>query len=375
MKRLTFSILASALALSACNTVPEEVSGNDARLTFIGRVDRSQTDGPRQWAAGGYFTFAFNGDGCEIDVTDENLYGTNYNYFEVVIDQDTLTQRVRTKGIKNRLIIGQPIRPIDESDTTLNVIRTFDSLTPGRHTVLIARDTETQMGYTQITKVIAPDFASWTPETSLKLEFIGNSITSGMDCYLDEIPYGEGMWFDRHRAYYAYGPRTARALGAQYSMASVSGIGLIHSCCEHKYVLPQIYDKINMNENAIDYDFSYVPDVVSICLGQNDGVQDSTEFSDAYLSLLKDIKGRFPDVRFALLSSPMADSTLREYFRTVLPPITAEAQKRGLGPVAYHIYERSYNSGGGSHPDMKEQKEISDELVLFLKKEVLNNEE
>ncbi|MCI5982678.1 MAG: hypothetical protein MRZ71_06540 [Bacteroidales bacterium] len=371
--------LLTALLLSSCavpngndSAAPTVVYGGNELITYVGRTDRSVVAAPRQWAAGAYFTFAFEGDGCSVDIVDENLGGYSYNYLEIAVD--TLpTLRVRTRGIPNTLNIGKA--QIVTEDTTVNVISVLDSLPAGRHTVLIARDTEPAMGYTQVSMVAAPNLQKWAPETNLRMEFIGNSITSGMDCYLDEIPTG-GQWFDRTRAYYAYGPVTARMLGAQWALSSISGIGLMHSCCEHTNVMPELYDKIDLVHNRLPYHFDYKPDILVSALGQNDGVQDSATFVNAYVTFLKTIVDRNPSVRLILISSPMADATLREYFRTVLPAVAAETERyrneahpemTDAPEFLWHIYEKSYNDGGTTHPSMAQQTEVAQELVQFIR--------
>lgn len=78
----------------------------------------------------------------------------------------------------------------------------------------------------------------------------------------------------------SYGPVTARMLDAQWMLSSVSGIGLMHSCCDMDIVMPDVYDKLNMRENKYRWNFAhYQPDVVTVALGQNDGIQDSAAFS------------------------------------------------------------------------------------------------
>lgn len=371
--RLTcLAISAAALFVAACTNGPRVVNGFDEAISYIGRVDRTDSLGPRQWGAGAYFTFAFDGDGCDVDIRDQRLYGNSYNYLEVVIDGESVA-RVRTLGERNRLTIGKSQLPA-VTDTALKVIAVADSITDGPHTVLIARDTECAMGFTQVEQVAAKGLEAWQPASDKKIEFIGNSITSGMDCYDGEIPFGQGTWYDHHRAYYAYGPRTARALNAQWSLASVSGIGLMHSCCEHKYVLPQTYDKVNLVDNEVPYDFSFRPDIVVSALGQNDGVQDSATFVDAYVDFIRVLREKNPDAQLVLLSSPMANDTLRTFFRQILPAVADEATRRGFagkaGEIPVYIYENAYNDGGTSHPSMDQQAEIADKLVNFLRDSV-----
>ncbi|MDJ1500004.1 hypothetical protein [Xanthocytophaga agilis] len=83
-----------------------------------------------------------------------------------------------------------------------------------------------------------------------KLEFIGNSITCGTVSDVSEILCDKNQWYDLHNAYMAYGPRTASELNAQWHLTSVSGIGLIHSCCNMDIVMPQVFDKVNQRANA-----------------------------------------------------------------------------------------------------------------------------
>src|SRR5690606_17269343 len=116
------------------------------------------------------------------------------------------------------------------------------------------------------------------------IEFIGNSITCGMGNDASAIACNTREWYDQHNAYMAYGPLTARKLNARWQLTAESGIGLIHSCCNKKTTMPQVFDKINVADDTIAWDFSrYQPDVVTVCLGQNDGIQDSTAFCNAYV--------------------------------------------------------------------------------------------
>ena len=366
--------LAGALALGllvACAPSLRTVSGYDEALTYIGRLDRTDSAGPRQWGAGTYFTFAFDGDGADVDIADERLYGDGYNYLEVVVDGESVA-RVATGAPLNRLVIGKAQQPV-VSDTLCHIMHVADSLAAGRHTVLVCRDTECGMGYTQVLGVTACGLSKWQPATSHRIEFIGNSITSGMEMYDGVMPFGEGLWYDHHRAYFAYGPRTARNLNAQWSLASVSGIGLMHSCCDHKYVLPQTYCKVNLVDNKIDYDFSFNPDLVVSALGQNDGVQDSSKFASAYLDFIRMLREKNPSADIALISSPMANDTLRTFFKALLPAIAAEAEAQGFagksGKIPYHVFERGFNAGGAAHPDMAEHEVIAAEVTRFIKDE------
>ncbi len=350
----------SVIALTSCATEEpiEEITGLDERVTYIGRTDFS-TDTPRQYASGAYFTFAFEGNSCEIDILDENLYGENYNYLSVVVDGQEC--RVATYGVKNRIIIGKQLTDY-RGETMIN---TFENLANGYHTVMIVRDTETGMGYTALSRIRSKKIQQWNRETRMNIEFIGNSITCGAESYLDEVAYGSGTWFDRHYAYKSYGVLVAQALNADWMLTSVSGIGLIHSCCDMEITMPQVYDKIALSRNQIEYDFSFLPNVICVCLGQNDGIQDDTAFTTAYVDFIANIRMRYPTAKIILLTSPMAGEDLSDWMKQILPTI---ALSSGDDNIYTFAFSRSYNSGGGDHPDVKEHEEIAAELITFLKR-------
>lgn len=111
-------------------------------------------------------------------------------------------------------------------------------------------------------------------DKKIKIEFIGDSITSGEGaigaaCERDWIP----MWFSAVNDY-AY--MTAQRLDADYRVCSQSGWGVYSNWCNNtNQNIPSIYEKVcgvSANPEAkADYDFSsFKPDIVSIYLGAND---------------------------------------------------------------------------------------------------------
>jgi putative lipase involved disintegration of autophagic bodies len=59
------------------------------------------------------------------------------------------------------------------------------------------------------------------------------------------------------------------------------------------------------------WDFTnYQPDVVTVCLGQNDGVQDSTIFCSAYVNFLKRMRSYYPTAQIILVTSSDGGSVI-----------------------------------------------------------------
>ncbi len=319
-------------------------------IQYVGRIDFTNKKLPRYWQPGVYVKARFTGTFCNVIVNDEMLWGKNHNYLEIVVD-DTVLYRLETKG---------------KRDT----IRVANGLPNGTHTILIAKNTEANIGYLELVglqcKALLP-----LEEPIRKMEFIGNSITCGASADESEIPCHTGVWQDQHNAYLAYGPVTARNVNAQWILSSVSGIGLIHSCCNMDVVMPQVYDNINMrNKNdSLKWNFAlYQPDVVTVCLGQNDGAQDSTQFCSAYVQFVQRLRGDYPKAKIVCLTSPMADSSLASSQKKYLNSIVNFININGDKDVSYFFFAKRYYHGCDSHPNVSEHKEIAAGLTAYVKK-------
>jgi lysophospholipase L1-like esterase len=315
-------------------------------IQYYGRIQKTDVGLPRFWSPGVYIKAKFTGDECSFFVNDQELNGNVHNYLEVIVDGKPY--RFQTKFASNKI--------------------TLHGLSNDAHTITICKDTESGNGYLEFTGITCKKLLQLPAKPAKKIEFIGNSITCGFGADTSEIGCGKGQWYDQHNAYMAYGPLTARALNAQWELTSVSGIGMIHSCCDMKLLMPQVYDKLDLRDDSIPYDFNdYVPDIVTICLGQNDGIQDSTAFCSAYVDFVKTVRSKYANAKFILLSSPMADDKLRTALKNYLTSIDDYFHKHGDKNIYKYFFEKQYNHGCMSHPDLLEHQEISDLLTGFIK--------
>ena len=86
--------------------------------------------------------------------------------------------------------------------------------------------------------------------------------------------------------------------------------------------MPHVFDKVSMRDDTIAWDFNlYQPDLVTVCLGQNDGVQDATVFIEKYITFIKRLRGYYPRATMICLTSPMADATLTAFMKKSLTGI------------------------------------------------------
>jgi lysophospholipase L1-like esterase len=167
----------------------------------------------------------------------------------------------------------------------------------------------------------------------------------------------------------SYGARTSRNLNAQWHLTAQAGIGLTHSCCNMNMVMPQIFDKDFFRKDTVKWDFKkYQPDLVTICLGQNDGIKDSTLFCGAYVDFIKTVRKAYPQADIICLTSPMANQKLTAALQNYLTGITNYMNMRGEKKVYKYFFSRQYHNGCDGHPDMAEHRLIANELTAYIKK-------
>lgn len=321
------------------------IAADNKNIHYVGRVDFSDPKLPRFWSPGVYVQAKFRGPSCAVVLNDEVLYGNSHNFVEIAVDHRK-PFRVQTTGKTNTILAAS-------------------GLPAGVHTITVCKDTEAGIGSLEF---VGFRCAGLVPSTlpKRKLEFIGDSITCGASSDLS-IPCGKGQWYEQHNAYLSYGPTAARTLNAQWHQTSVSGIGLMHSCCDMKTTMPDVFGKLNLNNGTQPWDFRrYQPDAVTICLGQNDGEQDPAAFQANYLKFIQQVRAAYPKARIICLSSPMGNADLTAYLKTNLTQVAEKMHALGDKNVSTFFFSRSYNGGCGGHPDVAEHQLIAAELTADL---------
>lgn len=342
-------INSSAIATPLSDTL-HFFEADNPMFQYVGRIDFSNAKQPRFWSPGVYIKAKFKGSACILLINDQELWGKNHNYLEIVIDDKPT--RIQTVAKTNEIKIAAGLENIE-------------------HTLVICKNTESNIGYLEFIGLKCAALLPLPAKPVRKIEFIGNSITCGTGSDQSEIPCGKGVWHDQHNAYLSYGPTTARALNAQWSLAAVSGIGLIHSCCGMNIIMPPIFNKIDLSGDSLPWNFSnYVPDVVTVCLGQNDGKQDSLKFCSAYLKFIGDLRGHYPLTQIILVTSPMGDKLLTAMLKNYLSGIQHALEKLGDKKVTTYFYSKQYHNGCDGHPDIAEHQQIAHELSTFIKKKM-----
>jgi hypothetical protein len=306
-----------------------------------------------------HFGFSFTGKECTIYAFINDPDGHSYLQYEL---DGIYQKRLRVHG--NRV---QPI----------NVTATTD----GPHTVWIYKATEATTGPVIIQKLVGNDLHALDNTSAPLIEFIGNSITCGAAADTSEVGCGKGVYHDQHNAYYAYGPRAARALDLNYILSSVSGIGIYRTWNMVGPSMPQVYEKESFSlGDSILWNFkTYTPKIVSIALGTNDlsngdGVHPRTPFDSAvfvkdYIAFVQLVKSKYPEATIALLSSPMINGDKRILLQNCLTAVkrSIDALFPGSKTVALYFFNPMKAGGCSGHPSVEDHAVLAQELIPFFK--------
>ncbi len=262
---------------------------------YTGRIDFTDPGKPRLSSAGAYIQARFKGSACSILLEDQNL-NNNHNYISVVIDGEYLGRvKISRNIVEYPLVSGLPDR---------------------EHTLQVIKATESQIGYIDFLGLICERIFPVEGNLKRKIEFIGNSITCGMGLDMSGIPCDSGEWYDQHNAYLAYGPKAAGELHADWLLSSVSGIGITRNWNSPGPTMPQVYANtfLDTNPQLIWDRDSYVPDLVSVCLGTNDFSDGDGSYDRAELDSAQFVNDYIRFIQFFTYNNtPTATSVKRAY--------------------------------------------------------------
>jgi lysophospholipase L1-like esterase len=321
---------------------------DNSKIQYVGRIDFSDPKAPKFSAAGTYIEAKFNGVTVDVEITEEHKY-SNCQFFQVSIDENA--------PIRFQTVVGQTI------------YRVASNLPSGTHIIRITKDSEASIGWMQFKKIHVEELLAHTLP-SRKIECFGNSITCGAGIYSDLCNISvDSKWYYCTSAAKSYGALVAKKLNAQYHLTSWSGIGLTKSCCNMTVTMPTVYDLTFIEGSSTQkWDFSkYVPDVVTICLGQNDGIIDSATFINAYINFIDKLKVHYPNTQFLYITSPMSDNTLYNYHVKCLTAIENYYINKGDNKVHKVFLSHNLNNGCTTHPDGTQHETIATEIEAAIK--------
>jgi lysophospholipase L1-like esterase len=190
-------------------------------------------------------------------------------------------------------------------------------LAAGAHTLLLTKRTEGFQGVTAFSGLQLEDgqaLSALPPRPGKRIQFIGDSFTVGYGDEANTLVCADRRPFDNN--YVAYGPVTARAVDAEYSVQAVSGLGLVHNYGDQVAIsaqpMPPLYDQTLFGQAEPKWDMSkWVPDLIIVALGTNDfstAVKPSEQqYTSAYKAFLAKLRGWHPEARILCVTYSVDD--------------------------------------------------------------------
>lgn len=355
------AILISFLLISAFSNAQNQ--NTNKTFLYEGRVDQLQNDQVILIGTASSVSFNFTGNECSISLQSVDSY-EHHNYVQLVLDGKYIGKVRIEKGA----IQSFPIKVTSNQK---------------EHRLEIYKNTEAQSGNI----LFAGTTAKLVPisfKKKKKIEFIGDSITCGAASDPTEVPCDKGEYMDHHNGYYAYGPTLSRAIGADYLMSCVSGIGMYRNWNdEHKdeAIMPDVYPNLYLTKDVSKpkYDFAFQPDIISIALGTNDfsggdGKKERLPFNPEkyvsnYISFIKMLYLHNPKAQIVITNSPMVGGDRAVVFEDCLNKVkNAFANDKAHKPIQIFKFKPMTPNGCSGHPDVADHKVLAKEYGPFLKK-------
>lgn len=311
--------------------------------------------------------FAFSGSRCEVVIAGDDKADAG--------NRDDLV-RIAIYVNGERVVDDM----IDAAEKTYTVV---DAAEAQDATIRIVKLSETAMSTCGVKaiRVDAPDGIRPTAAKARQIEFIGDSITCGYGVDDEVAEHHFSTTTEDVTRAYAY--RTAEKLNADYSMASISGYGIISGFTAtgeakiEAQQLPKFYEKLGFSYNTyrqrsaadVSWDFSaYVPELIVINLGTNDDSytldhpERQEEYRAAYVEFLKVVRRNTPGAKLLCTLGVMGDRLYPTVHRAVAD-YTAETGDTNIACMKFDVQKESDGYVADWHPTAVTHEKAADRLA------------
>lgn len=259
------------------------------------------------------------------------LDGANTRWLGRTYEKDGFTMinwtaggfEIRFTGAAVECYLNIPVSPpyiyvfIDSDEDPDSGVKTFlnnsgwytlaEGLSDGEHTLTLRKTSEcatTQLGVGAVRFPEGGSLLEPPPEKERRIEFIGDSITTGLGVIREE---GVEDYYpvDTQDGLLSYAALTARSLGADYNMIAISGarVASANDPNNYRYLPPRYHLADPINAPDVEWDFKrFTPDIVVVALGTNDsraileeGQPAVTAFQEAMTAFIGDLRSHYPD--------------------------------------------------------------------------------
>jgi len=320
-------------------------------LQYTGRIGFQHEGGPELSWPGTSIEGRFTGTSLALKLDDRH----GRNFFNVFIDGD----------------LARPV--VVAAQQGAQTYPVAAGLEAGEHRFLITKRTEGEEGATAFQGLVLDDGSRLLPPPPRKtrrIEFFGDSITSGMG---NESPEDgpDNLSRDKNN-FMSYAAITARRLNAEMHVISQSGIGVMVSW--FPFTMPDFYDQVNAaGDNDSKWDFrSWTPDVVVINLMQNDSwliddqhrldpEPDEAQRVQAYQRFVRRIRSLYPRAYIVCALGSMDAVRPGSRWPGYVRSAVAQMKDKRIGTVFFDF------TGYKPHPRVPQHEANAAKLTAFIR--------
>lgn len=233
------------------------------------------------------------------------------------------------------------------------------------HTVRLLKSSETDDGIFTIGGFGTDgQFLTAAPKADYKIEFVGDSITSG---YGALGKYGDARTVANSDVCKGYAYLTAQKLEADFTFVALQGICVNKNIYQPELRMSDMYRWVSPSDKA-DYSFDDGVNMVVLNLGTNDNSYITSvdgsyadEFTNDYEALLRYIREKRPNAKIICAYGNMGTTVAIEN------GIKSAIQRIGDANIEYLLL-RPDSSGAVGHPSAAANQTLSDMFAKELKK-------
>lgn len=350
------------------------MNGKISVLNSIGNVKtlgRTYLDEKGLWLAfsGAGAEFEMTGTACTVTILGDtaSTAGVAENYSRIAIE------------INGERVVDDMI---DEAVKTYEVLKSDEEQTA---TISIIKLSETAMSVCGIGSIeVEGSAVSPTALSNKKIEIIGDSITCGYG--IDDPDKDHHFSTETEDVTKSYSYLTASALGADYSMVSISGYGIIsgYSGDGEKHpeqTIPQYYDKLGFSYTSfssgkkiadIEWDFEkFTPDIIVINLGTNDdsycgtNAEKQTDYKDNYVEFLKTVREKNPNAHILCTLGIMGDRLFKTV-ETAVEEYSAQSGDTNISTMKFDVQQAADGYSADWHPSQVTQQKAAEKLTTHI---------
>ena len=239
-----------------------------------------------------------------------------------------------------------------------------EGLAEGIHTVRILKSSEIYDGQLVFRSFSSAQFLRAQEKSSLKIEFIGDSITTGYGA----IEQGGDRSVANSDATKSYAYFAAQALGADFSCIAVQGICVKAYHWQPSINMAEIYDYISpITKEPYDFSADADMDVIVLNLGTNDGsyidsghAEYANAFPQDYADFVSVLRDRHPDAYILCTYGLMGKRS------QIDQGIRQAVQGMQDDKILYISSPVQDTSGASGHPYRTAQERFADVIVMYV---------